>query len=54
MMHHKYASGDTVSLYGTDGAGVSFIGNKMDTQTSEAGQMALKLFRKSMEGILND
>ena len=51
ILAHKYASGDTVSFYGTEGAGVSFIGNKNDIQTSEAGQLVLKLFRKSVEGI---
>lgn len=51
LIHHKYASGDTLSFYGTEGAGVSFIGNKNDKQTSEAGQLVLKLFRKSVEGI---
>ncbi|XP_067020837.1 uncharacterized protein [Acropora muricata] len=49
LIHHKYASGDTLSFYGTEGAGVSFIGNKNDKQTSEAGQLVLKLFRKSVE-----
>ena len=53
MMHHKHGSGDTVTFYGTEGPGVAFIGNKGDKNSSEAGQMALKLFRKFMEGNMN-
>lgn len=51
MMCHKYASGETVTFYGTEGEGVSFIGNKSDIKTSDGGAMAVKLFRKFMEGI---
>lgn len=49
-MHHKHGSGDTVTFYGTEGPGVAFIGNKGNQETSEGGAMALKLFRKFMEG----
>ena len=52
-MHHKHVSGDTLTIYGTEGAGVSFIGNKSNVETSESGQMVLKLFRKFMEGLYN-
>lgn len=51
MMCHKYASGETVTFYGTEG-GVSFIGNKSDVKTSDGGAMAVKLFRKFIEGII--
>lgn len=50
MMHHKHGNGDTLTFYGTEGAGVSFIGNKADIKASEGGKMALMLFRKFMEG----
>jgi disulfide oxidoreductase YuzD len=49
-MHHKHGSGDTLTFYGTEGAGVSFIGNKSTIETSESGQVALNLFRKFVEG----
>ena len=50
MMCHKYASGQTITFYGTEGEGVSFIGNKSDINTSDGGAMALKLFQKFIEG----
>jgi hypothetical protein len=49
-MHHKHDSGDTLTYYGTEGAGVSFIGNKSTIETSESGRVALNLFRKFIEG----
>lgn len=49
-MHHKHGSGDTVTYYGTEGAGVSFIGNKSTIETSEGGRVALNLFKKFIEG----
>jgi hypothetical protein len=52
LTFHKHGSGDTVSFYGTEGAGVSFIGNKEDIPTSPGGEIVLKLFRKFMEGIV--
>ena len=53
FMHHKHGLGDTVTWYGTEGAGVSFAGNKNDIKTSEGGDMALRLFKKFMEGTIN-
>lgn len=50
LMHHKHGLGETLTFYGTEGAGVSFIGNKMDVKTSEGGEMALTLFKKFMQG----
>lgn len=50
LMHHKHGLGETVTCYGTEGAGVSFIGNKMDVKRSEGGEMALMLFKKFMQG----
>ncbi|XP_028407854.1 uncharacterized protein LOC114540133 [Dendronephthya gigantea] len=49
LMHHKHGSGDTLTFYGTEGAGVSFIGNKSTIETSEGGRVALNLFRKFIE-----
>lgn len=49
LMHHKHGLGETVTCYGTEGAGVSFIGNKMDVKRSEGGEMALMLFKKFMQ-----
>ena len=39
-----------MTCYGTEGAGVSFIGNKMDVKRLEGGEMALMLFKKLMKG----
>ena len=50
LMHHKHGLGETVTCYGTEGAGVSFIGNKMDVKRSDGGEMALMLFKKFMQG----
>jgi hypothetical protein len=52
LMFHKHGSGDTVSFYGTEGAGVTFIGNKEDIPTSPGGDIILKIFRKFMEGVV--
>lgn len=49
-MYHNHGSGDTLTYYGTEGAGVSFIGNKSTIETSESGRVALNLFRKFVEG----
>ena len=54
MMCHKYVSGETVTFYGTEGEGVSFIGYKSDVKTSDGGAMAVRLFRKFMEGIIKN
>ena len=51
FMHHRHGAGDTLTFYGTEGAGVSFVGNKDTIPTSECGQLALNLFRKFMEGM---
>ena len=40
MMHHKHGNGDTMTFYGTEGAGISFIGNKADIKASEGAKMA--------------
>lgn len=50
MIYHKHGSGDTVTFYGTQGPGVAFIGSKKDKKSPQHGEMALKLFRKFMEG----
>ena len=50
LMHHRHGLGDTVTCYGTQGAGVSFIGNKTDVKRSDGGQLALLLFKKFLEG----
>lgn len=50
LMHQKHDLGDTVTCYGTQGAGVSFIGNKIDVKRSEGGEMALMLFKRFMQG----
>ena len=50
FMQHKHGLGETITYYGTQGAGVAFIGNKADKKMSESGQMALRLFRKFMDG----
>ena len=51
FMYHKHGAGDTLTFYGTEGAGVSFVGNKETIQASECGQLTLNLFRKFVEGI---
>lgn len=38
-----------MTCYGTEGAGVSLIGNKMDVKRL-GGEMALMLFKKFMKG----
>ena len=50
MIHRKHGNGDTVMFYGTEGGGVSFIGNKSDMKTSEGGEVAVKLFQKFVQG----
>ena len=50
MMHHKHGNGTTVTLYGTEGHGVRFIGNKSTMATSEHGMAAIRLFKSFMEG----
>lgn len=50
LMHHKHGLREMVTCYGTEGAGVSFIGNKMDVKRSQGGEMALMLFQKFMQG----
>lgn len=50
IVHHKYGNNDTSTFHGTEGAGVSFIGNKADVKASEGGIMALMLLRKFMAG----
>ena len=49
MIYHKHGSSDTVTFYGTQEPGVTFIWNKKD-KSSQHGEMALKLFREFMEG----
>ena len=43
MIHRKHGNG-------TEGGGVSFIGNKSDMKTSEGGEVAVKLFQKFVQG----
>ena len=37
MMRNKNGDGDTINVYGTAGAGVTFIGNKSSIKASEGG-----------------
>lgn len=52
-MYHKHGNGDTLTCYGTEGAGVSFIGNKSTVEASESGRVARNLFRKFIEGTVH-
>ena len=53
MMRNRHGDGHTVTVYGTAGAGVAFIGNRNDVKISEGGDVALQLFMKFMKGALN-
>lgn len=49
MMRNRHGDGHTVTVYGTAGAGVAFIGNRNDVKISEGGDVALQLFMKFMK-----
>ena len=53
MMQNRHGDGNTITVYGTAGAGVAFIGNKSNKKISEGGDVALMLFRKFLKGAVN-
>ncbi|XP_020892778.1 uncharacterized protein LOC110232032 [Exaiptasia diaphana] len=54
LMHSRHGRGNTVTCFGTEGAGVAFIGNKQNVKQSGEGHMVEKLFTKFMQGLIND
>ena len=53
MMQNRHGDGNTITVYGTAGAGVAFIGNKSNKKISEGGDVALMLFKKFLKGAVN-
>lgn len=49
-MKNRHGDGDTLNVYGTAGAGLTFIGNKSTVAASEGGEMALQLFKRFLKG----
>lgn len=49
MMQNRHGDGNTITVYGTAGAGVAFIGNKSNKKISEGGDVALMLFKKFLK-----
>ena len=54
MIRNKHGDGDTINVYGTEGAGVAFLGNKASRKASEGGELCIQMYKRFLRGTYKD